>query len=531
VKKKNSLKVERPRRVGKAPAKPTAKPQTPTRGTDKNVTSRERSLREREAAVDVREAAIPRREQGPGGNHIAEREIAVAARERAVLSREDVTRLREEAVRAHEEAMDPTSEREQLMAQMREVNERLVLATLRAQTMTEEAEQANRLKDEFLATLSHELRTPLNAVLGWARMLASKQLTKTRATHAVETIERNAASLALIIDDLLDVSRIIAGTLNLRSQPVDLIVVTRAALDVIRPIAAAKHIRLRFSADSSSTEVVNGDAGRLQQVIWNLLANAIKFTPEGGHVDVSVERIGSEMEVKVVDTGQGITADFLSHVFERFRQADGGTTRQHGGLGLGLAIVWQLVELHGGTVHAASQGEGRGATFTIRLPIPTADVPVQRWSGLAERRVATAMSSPEPRSQRLDDVRILVVDDNADGRMLTSFLLTQAGASVHAVASAREALQVLEGQRPDVLVSDIGLPDEDGYTLIRYIREYEAEHGGFLPAIALTGYARADDRSRVLAAGFQAHVPKPVEPAELTAAIAAVTRPPAPSAP
>jgi hypothetical protein len=282
-----------------------------------------------------------------------------------------------------------------------------------------------------------------------------------------------------------------------------------------------------LAADASFTEVVNGDPGRLQQVIGNVLTNAIKFTPEGGRVDVSVRHVGSHMEVKVVDAGRGISADFLPHVFERFRQADKATSRQQGGLGLGLAIVRQLVELHGGTVHAASEGEGRGATFTIRLPILTAAAPPERWSELAERRFAASMGSPKRRSPRLDDLHILVVDDHADGRTLTSLVLTEAGASVSAVASVREALQLLEGQRPDVIVSDIGLPEEDGYALVRRIRQHEAAHGGFLPAIALTGFARAEDRTRILAAGFQAHVSKPLDPAELTAAITAVVQGPA----
>ena len=259
-------------------------------------------------------------------------------------------------------------------------------------------------------------------------------------------------------------------------------------------------------------------------MIWNLLANAIKFTPEGGRVDVFIEPSNDHMEVRVVDTGQGISPDFLPHVFERFRQADDATTQRHTGLGLGLAIVRQLVELHGGTVHAASQGVGRGATFTVRLPISAGEAQGDRAAALEERRIAASTASPTPRSTRLDDLRILVVDDNADGRTLTSLVLTQAGASVTAVASVREALQALEAERPDVLVSDIGLPDEDGYALIRQIRQYEAEHGGFLPAVALTGYARAEDRARILAAGFQAHVPKPVEPVELTAVISSVTR-------
>ena len=452
------------------------------------------------------------------------REEAAGLREEAAGLREETSTLREEAVRAREEAAQAKSELEQLMAQMREANERLVVGTVRAQTMTEDAEQANHLKDEFLATVSHELRTPLNAVLGWARMLGSKQLPPDRAGHAIATIERNASALAHLIDDLLDVSRIVAGTLRLAPQPVDLVAVAQAALDAVRPLAATKNVQLAFSPDLPAIEPVSGDAGRLQQVIWNLLANAIKFTPEGGRVDVFIEPSNDHMEVRVVDTGQGISPDFLPHVFERFRQADDATTRRHTGLGLGLAIVRQLVELHGGTVHAASQGVGRGATFTVRLPISAGEAQAGQAAALGERRTAASTASPMPRLPRLDDLRILVVDDNADGRTLTSLVLTQAGASVKAVASVREALQMLEVERPDALVSDIGLPDEDGYALIRQIRQHEAEHGGFLPAVALTGYARAEDRARILAAGFQAHVPKPVEPVELTAAIATITR-------
>jgi signal transduction histidine kinase/ActR/RegA family two-component response regulator len=468
--------------------------------------------------MDTKEADASREET------LSSRETAMSAREDAGLAREDAAALREEAVRAREEAAHVRSELDALMGQLREANEHLIVANLRSQSLTEEADRANDLKDDFIAMVSHELRTPLNAVLGWARMLASKQLTDTRATHAIETIERNAAALAFIIDDLLDMSRIIAGTMNLTFQPVDLMALTEAAVDGVRPMAAAKHIDLRLSADASFADVVNGDPGRLKQIVGNVLTNAIKFTPEGGRVDVSVEHVGSQMEVKVVDTGRGISADFLPHMFERFRQADEATSRQQGGLGLGLAIVRQLVELQGGTVHAASDGEGRGATFTIRLPILTAAAPAERWSALAERRFAASMESPQRRSQRLDDVHILVVDNHADGRTLTSLVLTDAGASVTAVASAREALQLLEGHRPDVLVTDIGLPEEDGYALVRRIRQHEAEHGGFLPAIALTGFARAEDRTRILAAGFQAHVSKPLDSAELTAAIAAVAR-------
>ena len=473
---------------------------------------------ERTTAVRNREGAVAARE-----GTATLREEAAGLREEAAGLREETSTLREEAVRAREEAAQARSELEQLMAQMREANERLVVGTVRAQTMTEDAEQANHLKDEFLATVSHELRTPLNAVLGWARMLGSKQLPPDRARHAIATIERNASALAHLIDDLLDVSRIVAGTLRLAPQPVDLVAVAQAALDAVRPLAVTKNVQLAFSPDLPAIEPVSGDAGRLQQVIWNLLANAIKFTPEGGRVDVFIERSNDHMEVRVVDTGQGISPDFLPHVFERFRQADDATTQRHTGLGLGLAIVRQLVELHGGTVHAASEGVGRGATFTVRLPISAGEARVGQAAALGERRTAASTASPMPRLPRLDELRILVVDDNADGRTLTSLVLTQAGASVKAVASVREALQTLEVERPDALVSDIGLPDEDGYALIRQIRQYEAEHGGFLPAVALTGYARAEDRARILAAGFQAHVPKPVEPVELTAAIATIT--------
>ena len=409
---------------------------------------------------------------------------------------------------------------------MREANEHLIVGSVHAQTKTEDAEQANRLKDEFLATVSHELRTPLNAILGWARMLSAKQLPPDRADKGIATIERNASALARIIDDLLDVSRIVAGTFRMALFPVDLIAVAQAALEAVRPLAAAGNVQLTLASDLPAMRTVNGDVGRLEQVIWNLLANAIKFTPEGGRVDLFVVSSKDDLEIKVVDTGQGIDPVFLPHVFDRFRQGDGAVTRRHSGLGLGLAIVRQLVELHGGTVHAASEGIGRGATFSVCLP-RAAEVRVGGAAAtrvIGERRTAASMASPMPRLPRLDDLRILVVDDDPDGRALTSLVLTQVGASVRAAASVREAVQMVDAERPDVLVSDIGLPDGDGYRLIRHIRDTEAVHGGFLPAVALTGYARAEDRARILAAGFQAHVPKPVEPAELATAIVTVTQ-------
>ena len=478
------------------------------------VGERTTAVREREGAVTAREGTATRREEAAG------------IREETAGLREETSTLREEAVHAREEAAQARAELEALMAQLREANERLVVATIHAQTMTEDAERANHLKDEFLAMVSHELRTPLNAILGWARMLGSRQLPPERAAHAIVIVERNAVALAHIIEDLLDVSRIVAGTLQLAPQAVDLVAVARGALDAVRPLAVAKRVQLALSADSTAIEPVSGDPGRLQQVIWNVVANAIKFTPEGGRIDVFIEPSTDFMEVRVVDTGQGISPEFLPHVFERFRQADGATTRRHTGLGLGLAIVRQLVELHGGTVDAASEGVGLGTTITIRLPIAVGLVQPGPEQALEDWRASAATASPAPGSTRLDDVRVLVVDDTDDGRLLTASVLTQAGASVTAVRSAREALEMLERERPDALVSDIGMPEQDGYALIRQIRHREAEHGGFLPAVALTGYARAADRTRILAAGFQAHVTKPLDLAVLTAAIAALTHRP-----
>jgi len=391
-----------------------------------------------------------------------------------------------------------------------------VVASLRAQTLTEEAEQANRLKDEFVSTVSHELRTPLTAIVGWARMLRLNQVKTERVTHAIETIERNAAALAHLIEDLLDASRIERGKLRLDSGQVNLVAVAQAALDTIKPAAAAKDIHVQLSADASSTSLVIGDARRLQQVVWNLLSNAVKFTPCGGRVDIDVRRVAASMEIRISDTGQGIGAEFVPLVFDRFRQANGSLTRREGGLGLGMALVRQIVELHGGHVQAESAGLDCGTTITVTIPI----LPVIQTHRSPDMPCAHATT---PGATRLDHVRVLVVDDNIDGRELTTMVLEDAGATVTSVSSAHEALAVLEVVRPDALVSDIGLPDQDGYALIRQIRRHEAGHGGFLPAIALTAHARAEDRARAIAAGFQAHIAKPAEPAELTNAIAAVT--------
>jgi signal transduction histidine kinase len=325
---------------------------------------------ERTTAVRNREGAVAARE-----GTATLREDAADVREEAADLRDETATLREETLRAREEAAQARSELERLMAQMREANEHLVVGAVHAQTMTEDAEQANHLKDEFLATVSHELRTPLNAILAWAQALRTTQLPPERAGHAIATIERNALALGHIIDDLLDVSRIVAGTLHVAREPVDLVAVAQATLDAVRPLAVTKSVQLAFSPDLPAIETVSGDAGRLAQVMSNLLANAIKFTPEGGRIDVFIAPSKDHLEVRVVDTGEGISPDLLPHVFDRFRQADGATTRRHTGLGLGLAIVRDLVELHGGTVHAASPGVGRGATFTVRLPIAAGEAP------------------------------------------------------------------------------------------------------------------------------------------------------------
>jgi PAS domain S-box-containing protein len=380
--------------------------------------------------------------------------------------------------------------------------------------MRAEAEEANRTKDEFLATLSHELRTPLTAMLGWTRMLRMKELDEETSERALETVERNARVQAQLIEDLLDVSRIITGKLRLDVRPMELMPVIEAAIDAVRPAAAAKNIELQTALDPLAGPV-SGDPNRLQQVVWNLLANAVKFTPGSGQVKVSLERVDAHVEVIVSDTGQGIKPDFLPYVFDRFRQADGSSTRLHGGLGLGLAIVRHLIELHGGTVRAESSGEGQGATFHLQLPlmpVRNADFGLQN-----ENQVSAPLQSPirNPHSATLRGLRVLVVDDEQDARHLIATVLEKQGAEVFAAGSAREALGTLEREMPDVLISDLGMPDEDGLALIRQVRERGRESGGEIPAAAVSAYAGEDNRQQALAAGFQLHVAKPVDPQEL----------------
>jgi PAS domain S-box-containing protein len=383
----------------------------------------------------------------------------------------------------------------------------------------EELREANRLKDEFLATVSHELRTPLTAILGWAHLLRAGQLDEKNAAGALETIERNARAQSQLIDDLLDVSRIITGNLRLDVRQVDPGSFIEAAIEALRPAAEAKNVRIQKVMDTGVVSVA-GDPARLQQVVWNLLSNSIKFTPKGGRVQVRLERINSHIEIAVSDTGAGIEPEFLPHVFERFRQADQKTTRQHGGLGLGLAIVRHLVELHGGTVQADSSGEGQGATFVVKLPV----VPVHQKEHLelrvhpAARDMLASYDCPE----RLEGLKVLVVDDEVDTRELLRVGLGQCGAEVLTAGSAPDALAVIEESRPDLLISDIGMPGEDGYEVIRKVRALPAERGGKIPAIALTAYARTEDRLRALRAGYQMHISKPVELAELVAVMASL---------
>ena len=385
------------------------------------------------------------------------------------------------------------------------------------------AEDANRIKDEFLATLSHELRTPLTAILGWSNMLLGGRLDPAASERALHIVERNARAQVQLIDDLLDIGRIITGKLRLEVRPVELAAVVEAAADAVRPAAEAKNIRLQVLLDSAAG-AVSGDAERLQQVVWNLLSNAVKFTPKDGRVQVKLERVNSHVEISVTDTGRGIRAEFLPHVFDRFRQADQTSTRTHGGLGLGLSIVRQLVELHGGTIGVDSPGEDQGATFTVALP----QLITRHEAGTPERRHPTKHHTfggtiPFDCPPQLDGLRVLVVDDEEDTRDLLRAVLERCGSHVTVAASVREALAAIEAAAPEVLVSDIGMPEEDGYALIERVRARErARVTNRIPAIALTAYARVEDRVRAMQAGFQVHVPKPIEPVELAAVVASL---------
>jgi signal transduction histidine kinase len=381
----------------------------------------------------------------------------------------------------------------------------------REQTARKEAETANRTKDEFLATLSHELRTPLNAILGWSSILTRSEYDRSRVSHAVHVIERNARIQSQMIEELLDVSRISAGTVSLNAGTVVIAGVVEAALESVRPAADAKGVMVTKQFENPDL-TIQGDPRRLQQVVWNLLSNAVRFTPAGGRVEVTLTSQGDEIELCVSDSGCGIAREFLPHVFERFRQADSGTTRAHGGLGLGLAIVRDLVDLHGGSVRAESEGEGRGARFIVRLP--------------ATPGPPTAVPRPQPASlaSRLAGARVLVVDDDADTRDVLRATLEGAGAEVTTTASAIETRHMFAYARPDLLIADIGMPDEDGYSLIASIREMETGTS-HVPAIALTARTRPEDVEQALAAGFQMHLSKPIDSRRLVESIASLVGP------
>jgi signal transduction histidine kinase/ActR/RegA family two-component response regulator len=400
----------------------------------------------------------------------------------------------------------------------RQVEERLRLALVGEQMARAEAETANRMKDEFLATVSHEIRTPLNAIIGWSHLLRTGRLDEATAARAVETIDRNAKSQAQLIEDILDVSRMITGKLRLNNEPVDIASVINAAIDSVQLAINSKDLKLEITLDPSARHTL-GDASRLQQVVWNLLANAIKFTPSGGRIEVKVERAGRNLQIRVSDAGQGIDTDFLPFIFDRFRQADGTTTREHGGLGLGLAIVRHLVELHGGTIKADSAGKGKGATFIINLPLAPQDS-TRRRNVIGSLEASEGSQGTVTSLPSLDDVKVLLVDDDPDTLQILSVMLAESKAGVQTAASASEALEILEWYQPDVLVSDLAMPGEDGYSLIGKIRALAGGKMTQIPAVALTSYVRVEDRARALSAGFNMFVPKPVEPEELVTAIA-----------
>jgi PAS domain S-box-containing protein len=408
----------------------------------------------------------------------------------------------------------PEGEITHAMAIGLDVTERVV-GRKRIEELRQTAEDASRAKDDFFSSLSHELRTPLNAIVGWSNMLRRNAVAADQMPKALETIERNARLQARLIDDMLDMARIEQGKMVLSVGPVEMVRVVEAATDAVRPAAEAKGVRLQPVLDSHATII--GDADRLQQVVWNLLSNAIKFTPRGGRVQVRLRREHSYVEIAVADDGQGIEPAFLPHVFDRFRQADPAITRKTGGLGLGLAIVRSIVELHGGTVTAQSDGPGRGATFSVRLPTAPlrADslTPAQREAG--DEAPPTFECPPA-----LEGLRILVVDDEPETRELMRFVLEQCRSRVTLAVGPDEALETLQAGEFDVLVSDIGMPEKDGYWLVEQVRALPGDRGGRIPAVALTAYARSEDRTRALKAGYDMHLTKPIEPTELLVVVA-----------
>jgi PAS domain S-box-containing protein len=389
----------------------------------------------------------------------------------------------------------------------------------------EEAELSSRLKDEFLATLSHELRTPLTSILGWASLGVNGSMPDNQARQAMEAIAENARAQARLIDDILDMSRIITGSFRLDAQPVDVERVFQGVIDVVRPSAELKRVALNMVVDARG-ETVLGDADRLRQAIWNLLSNAVKFSNEGGRIDARLARAGNQIEIAVSDNGVGIDPQFMPHVFERFRQADGAFTRRHGGLGLGLAIARHIVEIHGGDISASSPGKDQGATFKIRLPLTSLGPASRRpgaglWRAVSDERRDNGRTPAEER-QRLDGLRILVVEDNPDVLQTLRLIFNERGAEVFIAGSEAEAMDALAQRKLDALVSDITMPNQEGYELIRHVRELGLEQGGGIPAIAITARASAEDRVNALSSGFQMHISKPIDPEEIIAIVASL---------
>jgi PAS domain S-box-containing protein len=389
---------------------------------------------------------------------------------------------------------------------------------VREQQLRTEAQAASKLKDEFLATVSHELRTPLNAILGWGTMLRHREVPPDMLKSGIASIERNARFQAQLIEDLLDVSRIISGKMQLDIKRIEITPIIKSVIESLRPAAEAKQIRLELTIDPLADQL-RADEARLQQIIWNLLSNSVKFTDKGGVIKIGIGRNESTTEIVVSDNGQGISEEFLPFVFDRFQQADSSITRKHGGLGLGLAISRHLVELHGGTIAVSSPGEGLGATFKVRLPVAAVGVRDSSIKSTTEKRESLTTIAAIP---NLSQSKVLAIDDAADARQLIRAVLEQFGADVLTASSVKEGLELLATWKPDVIVCDIGMPEEDGYTFISEVRRLSADQGGTIPAIALTGYVRVEDRMRALAAGYQMFVPKPVEATELASLIQAV---------
>lgn len=453
----------------------------------------------------------------PLGHVCANHSRVIPAESYAALSTSD------ERLRAITVLQQKARSLEAEIAERKEIEEQLRGSLIREQLARAEAESANRLKDEFLANVSHELRTPLNAIIGWSHMLRHDHMDEETVVRGIETIERNAKAQAQLIEDILDVSRVITGKLRLNIELVDMASVINAAIDAVQLAADSKDIQLKVTLDPSARRV-SGDAGRLQQIVWNLLSNAIKFTPAGGCVRVQLERADSCAQIRVSDTGCGISPDFLPFIFDRFRQADGSSTRRHGGLGLGLAIVRHLIELHGGTVRADSPGEEGGSTFTIKLPLAPAHEraksPRRETESLWAKEDGKAHDKPLP---SLEGVQVLLVDDDQDTLQMLAVVLASFRATVQTASSVTEALEVLQWFKTDVLVSDLAMPEEDGYSLIGKVRALDVIGGQQIPAVALTAYVRVEDRTQALKAGFNMFVPKPVEPNELVTAIANLT--------